>query len=212
MRQLLVFLCACVCSAADVSGVWNFTAKTAEGTEYKAELVMKNDGGKLAGTISSTQGSVALEEIKVSGDNLSYTIPYRGGVAVTSKVSANSMKGTFTASDGMNGTIVAARAGAAAAAANVAGAWKLVARPPNGAEVALQLDLTQTQDKLAGTMTLSTGDSATLEGPKLEGEDLTFKVTVNGSTYSVKLKISGTSMKGAFTGPDGSTGTLEGGR
>jgi len=105
MIRLLVFLLACVCSAADFTGAWNLTAKTADGRELKVQLVLKGEADKLAGTISSNEGSMDLDEVKVSGDDLSCKIAYHGGTSIALKASGNSLKGSFTTADGAKGSL-----------------------------------------------------------------------------------------------------------
>jgi hypothetical protein len=214
MLRSLIFLCACVCSAADLTGTWDLTAQS-EGKDVKVQLVLRDDGGKLAGSISSEQGSMDLEEVKVAGDQLTYKIPYHGGITMALKASGNSMAGTFTTAEGVSGTIEAMRGAAAAAPAAkaagpaVSGVWNLTAQP---AGMSLRLELNQSAEKLAGSLTPGNGEPVAVQDLKLEGSDVTFNVAVNGGTYSVKLTVSGSSMKGTFTGPEGSTGTIEGGR
>jgi hypothetical protein len=64
-------------------------------------------------------------------------------------------------------------------------------------ELVLKLD----GDKIAGTLGNERG-TVDLTDAKLEGSDLSFKITVEG-VYTVKLALSGDSMKGTSTGSDG---------
>lgn len=76
MKQLLLLLVAFAVSsfAADVTGTWKGTAETPAGTAERT-FVFKVDGNKLSGeTTSSIFGKSTIEDGKVEGDNLSFTI------------------------------------------------------------------------------------------------------------------------------------------
>ncbi len=71
---LLLALFAAAASAADVSGTWKGTADTQYGTVERT-FVFKQDGNKLTGeTTSNMFGKSVIEDGKVDGDNISFTI------------------------------------------------------------------------------------------------------------------------------------------
>ncbi len=203
----------CIASAlgADVTGTWNVTATTSSGREYKAQMLLKEEGGKLAGELSSEQGTVALLELKAEGDELSFKVPTAGGVAVKLTVAGAAMDGTFTAADGATGKMAASRAAAAAKAAGVGGHWNCEATTSSGRPYKLQLDLTEEGGKLGGTITRADG-SAPIDDAKLEGNQLSFKVAADGTVYSVKLTVEGQTLKGTYATPTGEGGNVTGGR
>ncbi len=208
---LLALFCSAAALAADVTGAWNMTATTSSGREYKVQLVLKNEDGKLAGTMSSEQGSIVLQELKAEGDELSYKIPAAGGVAIKLTVAGDAMNGTFTAADGATGKVTASRAAAAAKAVSVAGHWNCEATSGSGRLYKLQLDLAEEGGKLSGTITRADG-SAPIDDAKLEGNQLTFKISADDTVYTVKLTVEGQTLKGSYATPTGEGGKVTGGR
>jgi len=89
----------------------------------------------------------------------------------------------------------------AAPAADIAGKWDVTAQSPAGRSMKLELVLKLDGDKIAGTLGNERG-TVDLTDAKLEGNDLNFKIVVEG-VYTVKLALSGDSMKGTSTGSDG---------
>lgn len=74
MKQLALFLLALGCYAADVTGEWKATAETPNG-QVTRTLSLKADGSKLTGeTESSFAGKSVIENGKIDGDNLSFTL------------------------------------------------------------------------------------------------------------------------------------------
>lgn len=76
MKNLLLLLVcfAVAAAAADVTGTWKGTAETPNGTMERT-FVLKADGNKLTGeTTSSMFGKSTIEDGKVDGDNLFFTI------------------------------------------------------------------------------------------------------------------------------------------
>ena len=194
-----------------MTGTWNVTATTASGREYKAQMVLKDEGGKLVGEISGEQGPIALQELKVDGDELSYRIPASGGVVVKLTVAGAAMNGTFTAADGAAGKVTASRSAAAAKAAGVAGHWNCEATSSSGRLYKLQLDLAEEGGKLSGTITRADG-SAPIDDVKLDGNNLSFKIAADGTVYTVKLTVEGQTLKGSYANAAGEGGSVTGGR
>jgi hypothetical protein len=76
MKRLLIMaaLCAAVLSAADISGTWKGTAENQGGT-IERTFVFKVDGAKLTGeTTSEMMGKSVINDGKIDGDNISFTI------------------------------------------------------------------------------------------------------------------------------------------
>jgi len=70
----LMALFAFTASAADISGNWKGSAETANGTVERT-FAFKVDGNKLTGeTTSNMLGKSAIEDGKVDGDDVSFTI------------------------------------------------------------------------------------------------------------------------------------------
>jgi hypothetical protein len=104
MRSLLVLfgLLALVASAADISGTWKATAEGPNGSMERT-FVFKVDGNKLTGkTTSSMLGESVINDGKVEGDALSFTIKVNFGgedmnLQYKGKVSGDTMKLTVEA-------------------------------------------------------------------------------------------------------------------
>lgn len=76
MRSLLILMAAfsLTASAADISGTWKGTADTPVGKTERT-FVFKVDGNKLSGeTISNVFGKSTIDDGKIDGDNLTFTI------------------------------------------------------------------------------------------------------------------------------------------
>ena len=98
MRTLILLaVLACTALAADVAGTWKGTAETPNGT-IERTFVFKVDGNQLTGTTSSQMfGESKIEDGKIDGDNLSFTVRVKVEdneikVNYTGKVSGNEMK------------------------------------------------------------------------------------------------------------------------
>lgn len=207
---ILALLCLSAAAAADVTGTWNVTAITPSGREHKMQMVLKDEGGNLSGTMSGEQGAVALEEVRFAGDELSYRLPVAGGVVVKLTVAGAAMKGAFTTTDGATGKVAASRA-AVAQGASVAGYWNCDAKSSSGRQYKLQLDLAEEDGKLSGTVTRADG-SVPLDDVKLQGNQLSFKIAADGAVYTVKLTLEGQTFKGSYTSPGGESGSVTGAR
>lgn len=207
---LLTWLCLSAAAAADITGTWDVTATTPSGRERKMQMVLKQEDGKLSGVMSGEQGSVALEEVKFAGGELSFRLPVGGGVVVKATLAGAAITGAYTTPDGDTGKVTASRA-AAAKAAPVAGHWNCEAKPASGQPFKLQLDLAGEDGKLGGTITRADG-SAPLDDVKLEGNGLSFKVSADDTIYTVKLTVGGETLAGSYTTTAGDSGSVTGGR
>jgi hypothetical protein len=81
MKRLMVLLalCAAVAFAADITGNWKATAEGPNGSMERS-FVFKQEGTKLTGeTTSSMLGKSAIENGKVEGDTVTFTITGRFG-------------------------------------------------------------------------------------------------------------------------------------
>jgi hypothetical protein len=91
---------AVTASAADISGKWSGQVPS-RGEAIAATFIFKVDGDKLTGTMTSPQGEVALEEGKVSGDQISFsTTGGNAKILFQGTVAGNEMKMTRTREGG----------------------------------------------------------------------------------------------------------------
>jgi hypothetical protein len=102
---LAVLMLACAALAADISGSWEFTVETAQGSGTPA-FEFKQDGEKLTGTYSGRFGKANLSGT-VKGDKVEFSfdaadvgkIRYKGTLE-----SSTSIKGEVEIGDMGNGT------------------------------------------------------------------------------------------------------------
>jgi hypothetical protein len=60
--------------AVDVTGAWKMTYTTKDGVKMASTLTLKSENGTLAGTIDSSRGSVALNEVSVNGNDIAFAV------------------------------------------------------------------------------------------------------------------------------------------
>lgn len=72
--SVLAVCIAASVAAQDVTGVWNMTYTTRDGVKMSSTLTLKSEGGTLSGTISSSRGSVALDEVSVKGEDVAFAV------------------------------------------------------------------------------------------------------------------------------------------
>jgi hypothetical protein len=203
---------ATICQAADVAGTWKMTADAPDGNTYKFDLVVKDAGGKLAGTVVSPQGSIELQQVKFEGNTLTYVMPYEiGPIQMKLVLDGNTLKGSLTIPDGATGAVTGTSAAAAAGGGPVTGKWKIGAKSPDGGELKLTLEITEKEGKLAGTLSLDSGDSIPVMDLKADGPKVSFKVPTGDATYDVELTASGNDIKGTYKAVGGGqSGTITG--
>lgn len=83
--------------AADISGKWTAETKGRDGETRTQTFDLKQDGGKLTGTVSSPMGDSQISDGKVDGDNVSFVVKVdRNGTEMTlpytGKVSGNEIQ------------------------------------------------------------------------------------------------------------------------
>ncbi len=93
---LLFLSIAGAACAANADGVWKLRYKGANGMR-ESTLTLKMDGENITGTLSGDRGTVKIDEGKVSGDNITFTLIRRGNndeipVHYTGKIDGETMK------------------------------------------------------------------------------------------------------------------------
>ena len=71
---ILIALTAGLMAAADVSGKWTGEMPSRGGEMVATTFTFKADGDKLTGTMSGPQGEVALQDGKVAGDKITFSM------------------------------------------------------------------------------------------------------------------------------------------
>src|SRR5436190_6735478 len=130
---------------ADIAGTWTATFET-NGQTYPAKMILKEDGDKTSGTISSEHGEVQLSGT-VRGQTVTFSFTMEGEngptpIAMKGEASGDGMNGTFDHGGGAgSGTWSAHREDAQAKQApaadtpaekvDVSGAWAFALELPN---------------------------------------------------------------------------------
>jgi hypothetical protein len=91
--------------AADLSGKWNAEYTTPNGQTRQNTFAFQADGDTLTGTVSSPRGESKIENGKISGDEIMFSVTRnRGGNDVKflykGKVSGDEIKFTVTVGEG----------------------------------------------------------------------------------------------------------------
>ncbi len=99
---LFLLLCASWVVAADnpVVGTWKVVSTGAGGEEMTWQLVVKEDGGKLSGTLSGDPGEFPLVNPTLEGDKFTFQVTLdQVTYSVESKVSGKKLEGTYKGSE-----------------------------------------------------------------------------------------------------------------
>lgn len=194
-------------AAVDVTGKWDVVAQASGGREYNLELILKEEGGKLTGTLGGPQGVIPLSDVQFAGDQLSFKFSVgEGTYEIKMTAGGKAMKGSYVSPTGATGPVEAKRPAPPAAAANIAGKWKLEAKS-EAREHRVTLEFKEDAGKLSGWLTTEQGEVVQLSDIKLEGGDLTFKINVEPGPYELKFTVGEGSMKGTYKGPQNESGT-----
>ena len=83
---------------ADPTGTWSWTVTGRDGTPRKVTAKLKVEDGKLSGTVSGRNGDTSIDDPKLNGDELSFSVTreFNGTKFVqkfSGKVSGDNIKG-----------------------------------------------------------------------------------------------------------------------
>lgn len=208
---LLATVLAVPAFSAGVTGTWAVSATDPDGQIHKSEMVIEQDGSGLKGVLKAMERSVPMQNVQVSGDDLSFRIPY-GDLILTIKLrlAGDELKGTFTTQDGDSGPVVAKRTSAPAAAAgtSLAGRWKVTASTDSGREMKVDVELKDDAGKWTGSIITPDGMSMPLADVVASASEVSFKIPTDQGAFVIKMALDGAAMKGTYTTPDGVTGKL----
>lgn len=110
--RVLILLCALfLWNAADVAGRWKVAAKSQNGREIAATLILKSAEGVLSGTLITDQGDeVPLADVKLNEKDLTFKVPTdEGAYVVAVTVEEDVMKGTYKSPAGDSNDVTATR-------------------------------------------------------------------------------------------------------
>lgn len=242
MKRMKASILAIVCAiampalaagqASDVSGKWEATFFTEQGP-LPATMVLKKEGEKLTGTISSVQGEVATSGIQKGNEiTLHLTLDTGNGpidIAISGKQDGDSLTGTvdiggqgtaqWAAKRGGSGSGTSATPPAAASdaakgkAGDVTGTWALQIDTGAGTG-SPSVTLKQEGEKLTGTYTGQMGERPVTGSVKGTAITFQFDAPVQGQIMTVVYSgtVDGDALKGTVKlGPLGE-GTFTGKR
>lgn len=203
--------------AASIDGKWNWTIETPDGNAFKTSMVVKAEGEKITGHVSSEVGGekVPIQQGLLKGNKVSFT--------ATPKFEENQLTveyaGVLT-EDRIKGTIFVVQFDAefqwnaklAPEDVDPTGEWEWVLKTPDGNTIGATLDIVTSESKVSGEL-VADNWAVELENAKIKGNKLTFATTnpESGQTYQSTGTISGSTIKGTvkFTGADGQDRSLE---
>ena len=70
---IALFLIASVAMAADIAGKWSGQVPRRGGEMADTTFVFKSSGGKVTGTMTGPQGEVELQDVNVTGDEVTFS-------------------------------------------------------------------------------------------------------------------------------------------
>lgn len=192
-------------AAGTVGGKWEISATDPDGTTRRATLNLKQEGERLTGDITMDSGdTLPISGGKVNGSAFEFKIFVGDGdVAVSGKVAGDVVSGEYKIPTGEAGKF----SGKRVATASLAGRWSVVARDAEGNQIRSTLDLKVEGDRLSGTITTDSGDSAPLVDGKVEGDSFSFKIYVGDGNIEVKGRLENGKVAGEYVTPNGSKGT-----
>jgi hypothetical protein len=215
---LLSFLFALSALAADVTGQWALAAKDPDGNVIKAVLTLKEDGGKLSGTIGTGEGGVPLTEVEFKDNTLTCRLTYHDmPVKLSLKLDGDKLSGVFATDSGDTGPVEAVREkaapAAAAAAATPAGLWKLVTTGSDNDQIKLEVTLKLEGGKWSGRMTIAEFNmDVALTEVQVNGSDVSFQVPTDQGVYKVVARVTGDKFEGTSEDPAGAKAKVSGAR
>lgn len=197
-------------SPVDVAGEWDVTLNSPQG-QSQSVLTLKQDGGKLTGSIKSPRGEAGLDSVTVKGSEIQFSLKrnVQGNemvFAYTGKIEKDSMKGAVDFGGMATGdwsavrkpatpaTAAAAPAPAAPAAAaasgsfDISGAWQFAVQTDAGSG-SPTFNFKQDGQKLTGDYSGALGQ-ATLTGT-LQGNQLRFSFKADAGGQSAEVTYTG---------------------
>jgi hypothetical protein len=197
---------------SSIVGTWDVTIESPQG-KRNAMLVIRQDGGKLAGAMKSQAGERPLDSITLKGDDITFAITrnIQGQdmvITYKGKVEKGSMKGdadfgglatgTWSAAPHKEEAAPAAPAGPAAGSVNITGVWAFAVETAAGSGTPT-FTFKQDGESITGTYKGQFGE-APLTGT-VKGSAIKFTVKVNAQGQDITINYTGTienkdSMKG----------------
>jgi hypothetical protein len=192
-----------------ILGKWLMKAETPQGP-MDLQLELKEDNGKLVGTVVVFDSTVAVTGLKFEEPQLEMQLPvFDGNYKVTGVLKENKLSGTWEQVGGdMKGTWTAEKSAGTTASAAAApipaaldGTWNAIAGSPSG-NLAFALELKQSGNSFEGKA-LAGGGSIPLAKGKFVDNTMSFEIEYEGGTYKVEGTLAGDKITGKWSSLDG---------
>jgi sugar lactone lactonase YvrE len=103
---MLLILAASLWAAASIAGTWDVSSVDPHGNPIRATLTMKEDGGKLVGSLTVEGLLLGMSDAHMSGDAFTCKVTHEGRVFdVKMKVAGDSLEGVWESSGGRKGNL-----------------------------------------------------------------------------------------------------------
>lgn len=214
---MVLMLSFCFAAFGGALGKWKMAANAPDGNTYNFDLIVKDEGGKPSAMLSSERGEMPLQDVTLKGDELGFKLVMdMGPIAFSLKADGDNIAGTLILLDSTAGKVTGKRDGAAAAPAaaaaatamSAAGKWKVVTKSPEGGEIKVTMDITETAGKYSGQVTTENGDVAPVTDITLEGDVFSFKVPTDEGAWAGTGTMTSNEIKGTVKAPNGTNMTF----
>ncbi len=197
-------------ATGSIAGKWEISATDPDGTGRRATFDLKQDGERITGTLMTENGdALPIAGGKVNGGAFEFKVSIgEGDIVISGKLAGDTVAGEYKIPTGEAGKFTGRRAGAA----SLAGKWTVVARDSEGNQIRSTLELKVEGDRLSGTLTTESGDTAPLVDGKVMGDAFSFKIYVGDGNIEVKGRLENGKVTGEYVTPNGSKGTYTGTR
>jgi hypothetical protein len=191
----LLFLAFSVASAADLDGTWKGAIKVAD-ESVNLVYVLKADGNKLTGTAEGPAGKIDLEDGKIEGNKIWFTVSFGDNhIKHEGELKDGKIKITTHMQGGDYEYVIAKPS-------SVSGVWKGEAEFPGGQKMELTYDLKQDGDKLSGTIESPRG-KIEMSDAKLTSDGFTFVTKRNDMEVKHEATLSDSKLKIKVRSPNG---------
>lgn len=95
---ILILLATFLLVAAEkpAVGTWQCVSDSPDGSQYSWAVVVKEEGGKLTGTISGAPGEFVMEDIRFEAGVLTFKVRIEGDVyTIEARIQGDSLEGTW---------------------------------------------------------------------------------------------------------------------
>ncbi len=191
-------------AAENATGSWKWTFTTQNGDAIESTAKLKQEDGKLTGTVTGRLGEAEISEGTVKGEDVAFKIKReREGqtfvVQYKGKIAGDKLVGKIELDREGQSRSWDWEAKRLPAKTLVAGAWNCAITLPDGNRMEGTLTLKQDGEKLTGNVARGSNESG-IEDGRVMGDEIAFKVVREREgrtiTSKYKAKISGDSLKG----------------